>query len=726
MRSIAVAVVIALAATHAADAAPARTITGSVVDDAGVPVEGAIVVGVDESATTAADGTFTLTVGANETELVITAPGYAVRITKLRDRTTLQIELSPASGAEVIDVKGKAPERPAAKTYKLSSADLRMLPGTANDALRAAQALPGVARLPYSFGGIVLRGTSPRDNAVYVDGIEVPFAFHFGGVTSFYPSMMLSGLTVSNGGLDAAYGRAQGGMVSLATREPRVDKWRTTGTIGLLDAGATTEGPMHGGGVILGVRRSYFDIVAGPVAPDDIPLPSYLDAQMKMSFGDPAKRGRITPMMFLSLDEVSSTTPNLMEGTEEESDLRAFFIRMAAPYKRQWRRVGLAIVPWVGTNQLHFHSRKNSVHESFERPSYLGGVRSDLTRDVSWGELRGGLDLEGGHLGRYQAGFGHKGDKVHLENGDTTVDWLDVALWSESRIAVSERVALKPGARLDHYDLTGEWVFDPRLSVAVRVTDALTLRQTLGRYHQPPTPGDVDINGGNPRLESSYYDAASVGVDGEIGYGWAGSMTGYYGYGQRIGVKAAPDDPNFAGLGGLGPTFELLLEKQLGLATYRENSGRARNAGVEVLARYTSARWFGLAAYTLSTAERTDNPRMGEIGWRPFELDQRHNINLAGSVALGKWRLGSRVHFVTGMPVAAPLMGRLPDYFQLDVRADRNWPQCWGDVKLYFDIQNITNRRNIEARTFDNVTGATTEVPGLPIAPFIGVELVPN
>lgn len=725
MRSAAVAVVIALAATRA-EAAPRQTITGTVIDGAGLPIEGAIVVGVDESATTAADGTFTVSLAADETELVVTAPGYSTRIIKLRDRKNLRVELSAASGAEVIDVTGKAPERPAPKTYKLSSADLRLLPGTANDALRAAQALPGVARLPYSFGGIVLRGTSPRDNAVYVDGIEVPFAFHFGGVTSFYPSMMLSGLTVSNGGLDAAYGRAQGGMVSLTTREPRTDKWRTTGNIGLLDAGAMTEGPVKGGGVILGVRRSYFDVVAAPLAPDDIPLPSYLDAQVKMSFGDPTKRGRITPMLFLSLDQVSSTTPDMSDGTEDESDLRAFFVRIAAPYKRQWRRLGMTITPWLGTNQLNFHSRTNGVHESFERPSYTTGVRTDLTRDMSWGELRGGIDFEGGHLGRYQAGFGHKGDKVHLENGETTVDWLDAAFWAESRVALTERLGLRPGVRLDHYDLTGEWVFDPRLSLTTRLTDALTLRQTVGRYHQPPTPGDVDINGGNPRLESSYYDAASVGIDGELGYGFAAALTGYYGYGQRIGVKALPDDPNFAGLGGLGPTFELLLEKQLGLSFYRENLGRARNAGAEVLLRYTSERWFGLVAYTLATAERTDDPRVGDLGWRPFELDQRHNLNVAASVALGKWRLGSRVHYTTGMPIAAPLSGQLPDFFQLDVRADRKWPQCWGDVKLYFDIQNITNRRNIEGRTFDTMTGEIKDVPGLPIAPFIGVELVPN
>src|SRR5260221_1482922 len=118
--------------------------------------------------------------------------------------------------------------------------------------LRAAQAMPGVARLPYSFGGIVLRGSSPRDNAIYIDGVEVPYAFHFGGVTSFYPSGMLTDLTVENGGFDASYGRAEGGLVRLTTREPRRDRWRTGGSLGLLDSSGFAEGRLKdGAGLVL-------------------------------------------------------------------------------------------------------------------------------------------------------------------------------------------------------------------------------------------------------------------------------------------------------------------------------------------------------------------------------------------------------------------------------------------------------------------------------------------
>jgi len=182
---------------------------------------------------------------------------------------------------------------------------------------------------------------------------------------------------------------------------------------------------------------------------------------------------------------------------------------------------------------------------------------------------------------------------------------------------------------------------------------------------------------------------------------------------------------NFADLDGLGPTFELLLEKQLGLAFYRENIGRSRSKGLELMLKHSSKRWFGMLSYTLSQSERTDDPQL-RPGWRPFELDQRHNLNVAASIPLEKWRVGARIHVVSGTPLPPPLSGNLPLFFQLDVRVDRKWPQCWGDVNFYADIQNITNRRNVEGRNFDVDDLFIKESRGLPIAPFIGVEMIPN
>src|SRR5262245_44221288 len=222
MRLLVVAVVMAVSARAVADTD--RVLRGVVVNEAtNLAIEGALVIGQHDTVTTDQDGGFAIVVSSDEQYLVVSAPGYAMRSVTVESAYRVELVVSH----EVIEVNGTAPRpkpppqppeppppvRPAAQSYQLSAGDLRTLPGTANDALRAAQVLPGVARLPYSFGGIVMRGTSPRDNVVYLDGIEVPIAFHFGGISSFYPSSLLEGITVINGGMPAEYGRAQGGMI---------------------------------------------------------------------------------------------------------------------------------------------------------------------------------------------------------------------------------------------------------------------------------------------------------------------------------------------------------------------------------------------------------------------------------------------------------------------------------------------------------------------------------
>ena len=42
---------------------------------------------------------------------------------------------------------------------------------------------------------------------------------------------------------------------------------------------------------------------------------------------------------------------------------------------------------------------------------------------------------------------------------------------------------------------------------------------------------------------------------------------------------------------------------------------------------------------------------------------------------------------------------------------------------FFIDIQNATNRANVEARDFNGET--ETDINGLPLIPFIGVEFLP-
>jgi len=59
---------------------------------------------------------------------------------------------------------------------------------------------------------------------------------------------------------------------------------------------------------VLNTLNTRLDAAAIAFAPDDVPLPSYLDAQVRMSFGDPTRGGRITPIIFTALDHIAVTS----------------------------------------------------------------------------------------------------------------------------------------------------------------------------------------------------------------------------------------------------------------------------------------------------------------------------------------------------------------------------------------------------------------------------------
>ncbi|HVK88962.1 MAG TPA: TonB-dependent receptor [Kofleriaceae bacterium] len=722
-------VLVALSASAVAD-----TVRGVVTEQRSPkPIEGAAVLGErGEIAITDVDGYFTLDVGEGARELMIAAPGFTARTIALpKDRSAvLRVELAAATGAEVIEVTGAAPEQTKPLSYQLTADEIRLIPGAGNDVLRAVQSLPGVARIPFAFGGLVLRGMSPRDTAVFLDGIEVPLAFHFGGVTSFYPGGMLADLALTSGGFDASFGRAQGGIVTLTTREPRTDRWRVGGSVGLLDSSVQVEGPLpRGGGMIVGLRRSYFDTIVLPFVGTDTPLPSYWDFQLRTSWGDPKRRGRITPMLFTSIDVVVGS----------DLAVTSSFVRAAVPYTRQWGPTMLRIVPWLGLNQLWFQDKKEA--QTFSRPTFPGGVRAELTRDTRWGHVRGGLELAGGYLAQTEGNLGTTVDGPAGLSGDATLWWTNAALWSELRFELDgDRLAVKPGVRAEHFGLSGELVVDPRLNIHQQLSEGITLRQSIGRYHQPPTPGDVDPTNGNPALDSSYVDQATLGVDAKLPKDVLASLTGFFSYGRSFGVRVRNPRPGGdvpePNLGGLGPTFELLLEKQLGFATYRENLGRARSAGAELLVKRSAGTWFAMLAYTLAVSQRTDDPRFTD-GWRPFELDQRHNLQAAISKQWGNWRFGGRFQAVSGNPYSPrfftgeiveqdPWGGRLPAYVALDLRVDRHWHRRWADINLYVDVHNVLNRRNVEGRDYNWDELREEDILGLPIIPFIGVEFTPS
>jgi hypothetical protein len=637
---------------------------------------------------------------------------------------------------EVVEIHGTAPEQAQPIAYEVTADEVRAIPGAANDTLRALQGLPGVSRIPFSFGGLVLRGTAPRDSHVYLDGVEVPIAFHFGGITSFYPSAMLDRVELVNGGVGAEYGRGTGGVVALTTRAARTDRWRVGSEVSLIDSSVRADGPALGGGLTIGVRRSYIDAILAAVLPDDDRvLPRYYDAQLRWSAGDPRGRaGALTAMIFYSNDQVS--TP--------DSTLSSWFVRGALSWSRQVGQTHLTIAPWIGSDVLSFHgpvdtpAGDQATDATQERSISPLGLRAQIVRDAGWGHLAAGLDARGARYGQLSVDVN---DHNMIIDGDTTDYGLDAAVWTEA-LWRAGRLDLRPGVRVEHYGDTAAWVVDPRLNTSVALGDGVIMRQALGLYHQPPNHVDLSGTRGNPMLRASWAVQAAVGLDVTTD-SLELSVTGYAVDQHDLPVEVqAPDqyDPPRRSEGGLGPIFEQLLEAQLGSFQYRESVGRGRSLGVELSIKRHVGAWLTWLSYTYGRAYRTDDPTRFH-DWRPYELDQPHNLSAIVATHVGAWQLGARVRVTSGDPytpidvvrdgdtytstIGPPLSARLPIFAALDLRVDRVWTRSWGTIDAYLDVQNATNRTNIEGRSQDDL-GEVRTTKGLPILPVLGVSYTPR
>ncbi len=116
---------------------------------------------------------------------------------------------------------------------------------------------------------------------------------------------------------------------------------------------------------------------------------------------------------------------------------------------------------------------------------------------------------------------------------------------------------------------------------------------------------------------------------------------------------------------------------------------------------------------------------------------------IAGARLPGRWELGVRLRYASGLPeprvvgavydadhdvsltrVDANDPGRLPDFWQLDVRAAKSWR--WGPVEMQaiLEVLNATNHANVESRIYAYDRRTSVAVTGLPIVPTLGLRAV--
>lgn len=745
----------AVLVASADDALAQRAISGVVVDAVtGAPIAEAGIAANDRAATTDAEGRFRVAnLPFSRIDLIVVAVGYETYFGAARQGAELTIRLSPDTSAEVITVTGRAPS---GAPLHLDTEEIRSLPGAGNDTLRALQSMPGVARTPFGLGGLALRGTAPRDTNVYLDGIEVPLLYHFGGIASFLPTALVDEVALAPGGASTRFGRGLGGVAEVTTRTGRGDAWRVGGELSLLHAAAVAEGPAPGrGNWIVGVRRSYFDAIAEAAELDLSLAPRYLDAQLRWESGN----GRWMAILFGSDDKLRLEPPADGDaGGIDTSNVRDFvyrsrFARLGLRYRALFGATSLTVAPSVGVDAVDGSATHNGVDKGIHRRTVPLALRGELATPVLGGTLSVGFDGSAQHHSYEMLNTPPPTPDNPAPNmaiSRTLERWApDVGGWLEqSWFFLRDQLELRPGLRVDYLGLPRQTTFDPRLALRERLPHGVELEQSVGVYHSPPLVTDLDPIFGAREMGAARALQAAFGAKVILGDDKELSATAYY---QDLGslpvdaVSAATPISKNGGTesGGLLGISRELVDEQFGSYSYREAIGTGRAYGVELIARKNAGRITGWLAYTYGRSFRT-NPTRGD-GEVPYVLDQPHTLTVLVSAALGRgWRLGARFRYATGnpyTPVASAtydsgamtwvpedgpiLSARLPAFYQLDLRLDKRWRSSWGTWAVYLDVQNVENRENPEGVTYSEDYSRRSYTSGLPVFPSLGVELVP-
>ncbi len=632
------------------------------------------------------------------------------------------------------------------------------------DVLRALQLLPGVGGTNDATSGLFIRGGTPDENLVLLDGMTVYHVDHFFGVFSAFNSDAIKDIRLFKGGFPAQYGGRTSSVVEMIGKSGDNEDFNVSGGMNLLSGRAVTEVPLGGkGSWLFSARRSYTDVIRTGLYNDifntlsgsaeEDPMPAgpgggfgrgpaggrprgnfqqqaiqpdffFYDLNSKLTYTRPGN-----DVVALSvyagedkLDESSLgqeiTGPNgQTRVAPDRVDVSDWGNRGASGrWSRQWGSC-FTTDGLVAYSEYFSEGSLDVSATQFARGFREDNRVTDFTArlDSSWRPLQASHVGLGVQLTRSEVGYSFaqlQGDSIRgaLDlGGEGTL----LAGYAQHRWMPSDRIDVTVGMRTTTYDQTDGLYWEPRVSAQYRFTDRIRVKGAWGRYNQfVKRVENEDVLEGSrdfwilagDQLDPSSAEHRIVGAAYE---------TDTYLFDIEAYDKVLDGVSQFSTRARQAPGQALL-------DLFFSGTGNAR--GVEILAQKKRGRLTGWVAYTLSSVEY-DLIGLNENNPFPASHDQQHELKTVASYQWGPWTFSGTWVYGSGKPYTTPeaqypielLDGRtlsyihvgekngqrLPAYHRLDVSGTRRF----DTERLFYEVNlslfNAYGRSNVWYRQFD-------------------------
>ena len=637
---------------------------------------------------------------------------------------------------------------------KLTPKEMKQLPSVSgeSDLAQVLQVQPGVVFTGDQGGQLYIRGGSPIQNKVLLDGMIIYNPFHSIGFFSVFDTDIIKTADIYTGGFNAEYGDRISSIMDIKTRDGNRKNFSGKLSVNPFGANVLLEGPIlkmkegRGGSLsyLVSAKTSYLEqtskLLYSYAGEDGLPF-NFTDVFAKLSFNSTAG-SKVNLFGFSFNDNVK--------------------FRSVSDYR--WNSYGMGanviIVPQGSSVLLepffNYSSYRIELSESNQpsRFSQIGGFTGGMNFTYFMGknELKFGPFLQG-----FQTAYEFTNSVGARIGGDETYNTTDFGAYAKFKWNIKSKLLIEPSFRLHYYASLGVASPEPRLGIKWNVTKWMRVKYAFGLFAQNLISANSDRDVVNlfygfltaPENLPKQFDGEDVsnplqkamhnivGVEFDLGKRLTFQVEGYIKeFTQLSNVNRNKLYPE----SNTDPAIPETLKRD-----YIIEKGNAM--GIDFVFKYSYKRLYLWAVYSLGVVTRND----GIQEYYP-SFDRRHNVNLVAAYTFGKnlnweasvrWNLGSGFPFTQtagfyenqqfdngigtdyttqngslGVQYGELNKGRLPFYHRLDLSVKRDFEIGKTTLGAVIGITNVYNRENIFY--IDRVSYDI--VKQLPILPSIGVS----
>ena len=718
--------------------------------------------GTNYGAQTNLDGFFTISrIPPGKYNLVVTSIGFDTIFQQIEikrgDLITKKYYLKKSSiEIKEIEVSGEDQSKKTdtrVSVYKITPKEIKQIPtvGGEPDLAQFLQVIPGVIFSGDQGGQLYIRGGTPIQNKLLLDGMIIYNPFHSIGLYSVIDADIIRGADVYTGGFNAEYGDRISSIMDITTRDGNKKKMAGKFSANTFTSKIILEGPLKkenendegSSSFLLTGKTSYLDKTSKTFYKyaDSLGLPySFNDIYGKISFNS-SRGSKFNIFGFHFTDDVN------------------YFHVADLGWKSTGFGSNFVLIPSSSSVLIdgNFAYSKYKIDLTEEdgrtRSSQINGFNGGLTFSYFIGkdEFRYGIELVG-YATDYEL-TNILGSPVGQQENTTEL----AAFFKYKK--VWNKLILEPGLRLNYYSSLSEFSPEPRLGFKYNIAENLRMKGAAGLYSQNllSTSSDRDVVNlfygflsGSTDLPDKFKgkDVTSLlqkarhlilGFEIDLPFHLVLNAEGYIkDFTQLENINR---DKIFADDGSHSDKSDLLKKD------YIIETGLAK--GVDVTLKYEHKKLYLWFVYSLGFNKRTD-----EMSEYEPSFDRRHNINLVASLKFGKkdlWQANARWNFGSPFPFtqtqgfyesvqfpngigsdiqnqngnlainyAEINKGRLSYFHRLDISIQRTFHLSkLSTMEVTAGATNVYDRKNIFYRT--RITDE--KIYQLPIIPSLGVNV---